>query len=301
MDQISIKAYAKLNLSLNITGVRDDGYHFVDMVMQSIDIADHLEVRKRQDEEIVLHMTGERDIAQQDNLVYRAATMFCAASSALHKGYDITLNKCIPSQAGLGGGSSDAAATLIALNYLNDSHFTLRELEDIGIGLGADIPFCLHGGCMRVKGIGERLTPLPVTHMHFLVIKPAVGLSTAQMYQRYDRLTEKKRHSSAALQKKLLQGCTEECYGEMTNALYDASRSFLGELERLRLRLLSAGARHSMMSGSGSAMFGIFENEKKAREAAGLFQAEECSVYVCKSMANGSEILESREVNVKKL
>lgn len=193
MMSVTLCAYGKINLTLDVGKLRPDGYHEIRSIMQTIELHDTLTVTRTSDHSgITLDITGEeaggvpRD---ESNLVYRAAIRLVDSKTGLH----ISLHKQIPSQAGLGGGSSDAAAALLAINQLLDLGHPLAELEEIGAKLGADVPFFLSGGTALVEGLGERVTKLPdlIPAWSLVIVKPPIGVSTAAAYDALDRMAER--------------------------------------------------------------------------------------------------------------
>lgn len=188
MDKITVKAPAKINLTLDVLGRRENGYHDLRMIMQTIDLCDEVTIEQITAEEITLSMNKELPdgCPMQKNLVYRAAILM-KERYALPDGMNIILTKNIPAAAGLAGGSSDCAATLLGINELYNLGLSLDELCDIGVTLGADVPFCIRKGTMLSEGIGEILTPLtPLPPMWTLLIKPNISVSTAYVYGNLD-------------------------------------------------------------------------------------------------------------------
>lgn len=231
-----IRAYAKINIGLDIVGRREDGYHLLDMVMQTVDLYDELEITTRDDGKV--HLSCDRpDVPTDDsNLAVRAFRALIPEGDA--RGADIVINKNIPSQAGLGGGSSDAAAVLKAVNEMYGLGKCDKELENIGVKIGADVPFFIRGGCQRCEGIGEILSPAENPYGEYVIIvKPDAGVSTKEIYMAYDRLEEKP---------------------ELANVLEAVTVAACPEITEIKHHLLSGGAAFASMSGSGTAVFGIF-------------------------------------------
>lgn len=255
-----IHAPAKINWALNILGTRADGYHEMDMVMQSISLYD------------VLHIEHANNLSLndgEDNLVLRAARALNEHAGTAH-GARIRLEKRIPARAGLGGGSADAAATLIALNELWALGLPMAALLDIGLKLGADVPFCLMGSPMRARGLGEKLSPVHIVPTYELVLlHPGGGLSTPDMFRAWDAETA---HSEPANIENtiaaLMCGDTDALTGCARNMLYGCASTALREITAARNALLDEGARFAAMSGSGSAVFGVFDGAASADAAA---------------------------------
>ncbi len=252
---MNIKAYAKINLSLALTGVREDGYHTLHSVMQTVSLCDMLSVELA---ETTVFTCSEPSLSGDKNLCVKAANAFFG-QTGLQGGAKVHLEKHIPTGAGLGGGSADAAAVLRALNTLHGEPLTQTELLALSAKLGADVPFCLHGGKCLCTGIGEVFTPMPTEPLHLVIAKGADGLSTPDMYRRMDAVRDT--WSSA----------------DRTGYFNDfepVAEAALPDIAYLKKRLTKLGAHVSMMSGSGSAVFGIFETEEQAETAAQTISAE---------------------------
>lgn len=280
MNCIKIKAPAKLNLSLDITGQREDGYHLLEMVMQTIHLYDQITLEKA--DEITLECDCPDIPCNGKNLAVKAAKAFFHATH-LDGGVKITLQKRIPHGAGMGGGSSDAAAVLKGLNRLYHTPLSTKQLDKIGLKLGADVPFCLHGGTMLVTGIGENLLELQdMFPCWFVVAKPEQGLSTAEVYQAYDALEEQQmiRPKTNGVIQAIYEKDLEALSRSMANVLEYAAP--LQEIAEIRQTMHQHGAYIAQMTGSGSAVFGIFEQEEDAKECAVSLSQTYQQVYVCK-------------------
>ena len=274
------KAYAKVNLGLDITGRRDDGYHMVRMIMQSLNIYDELTFEMSDDPGINISPAGENDnnlSLGKDNLIYKAAERI-SQIAGYKGGINITLKKNIPIAAGMAGGSSDCAATLKGVNELLGAGLTEEQLRDIGVKLGADVPYCIMGGTALSEGIGEILTPLPpLPTCIFVVAKPAVSVSTAEAYGGYDRLAEEKPDlvhpdidgQVEALKNGDLKGLTDR----FLNVLEYVTAEKYSEIRELEEMMKNAGALNAMMSGSGPTVFGIFDSEEKALKAVSMIDS----------------------------
>ena len=274
------KAYAKVNLGLDITGRRDDGYHMVRMIMQSLNIYDELTFEMSDDPEINISPAVENDnnlSLGKDNLIYKAAERI-SQIAGYKGGINITLKKNIPIAAGMAGGSSDCAATLKGVNELLDAGLTEEQLRDIGVKLGADVPYCIMGGTALSEGIGEILTPLPpLPTCIFVVAKPAVSVSTAEAYGGYDRLAEERPDlvhpdidgQVEALKNGDLKGLTDR----FLNVLEYVTAEKYSEIRELEEMMRNAGALNAMMSGSGPTVFGIFDSEEKALKAVSMIDS----------------------------
>ncbi len=268
IQQISQKAYAKINLGLDVLRRRDDGYHEVRMIMQTVDICDDLFFEKTKQPGIVLEMDNRELPVDGDNLICKAAALLFKERE-ITEGVKITLTKRIPIAAGMAGGSSDAAAAMRGLNELFGLGYSLRELQELGVKLGADIPYCLAGGTMLSEGIGEILSPLPAPPDCFLVAaKPDINVSTGFVYGNLhaDTLTEHPDIDGMinALRTGNLQGITDR----LGNVLETVTIKEYPVIEDLKGLLRNKGAENALMSGSGPTVFGIFTNRDIAEAAA---------------------------------
>ena len=177
--KVNVDAPAKINLFLDIRGKRSDGYHIVSMVMQSISLCDEITASRTDDGDIKIVCSDENIPLDETNTVYKAVELFFKETEKENKGIEIKIKKNIPTEAGLGGGSTDAAAVLHALNKLYDTELSRKELAEIGAEIGADVPFCVYGGTMSASGIGTILSPLPdLPECYLVIVKPNIGVCT---------------------------------------------------------------------------------------------------------------------------
>ena len=285
MDQLTRKAYAKINLGLDALRKRADGYHELAMVMQTVDICDELTFAVKETSGIELYVEWSRDgwtdtesfpkagevqpvPSDQKNLVWRAAELLMD-EFGIKKGVKITLKKKIPVAAGMAGGSSDCAATLHGINELFELGLSLHELQVRGVKLGADVPYCLLGGTALAEGIGEILTPLPPTPVcHLVVAKPAVSVSTPFVFKQL-RVNELAEHPDiagmcAAIRENDLDGVI----GRLGNVLETAAIPHFPVVGELKEACKALGADGVLMSGSGPTVFAMFKSEQQAWEAA---------------------------------
>lgn len=258
-------AYAKINWSLNITGRRVDGYHLLDMLMQTIDLHDTLEIEP----DGGLSLTVDGTPAGEENLVLRAA-MALNRHAGTRRGARMALSKRIPARAGLGGGSADCATALRALNGLWGLGMSEAELLEIGLSLGADVPFCLTGGLALVRGIGEDITPVPgATSIPLVLVVPGGGLSTGAVFSLWDRGGYPEvRLDNAALAGAVTAGRLDEVQWLCANALTAPAVSLMPEIGTLIDSMRALGAGAAFMTGSGSAVVGAFADDDDARRAA---------------------------------
>jgi 4-diphosphocytidyl-2-C-methyl-D-erythritol kinase len=289
---MKLTAPAKINLYLAVLGRRPDGLHDLESVMQSVSLLDEVSL---QPAEIVSLDVTPPGAAPEDesNLVVRAVRSLVAAAGR-SGGASIALTKQIPSGAGLGGGSSDAAATLIGLNELWRCGISRKALEKIGAGIGADVPFCVRGGACVVRGAGEALAPLVVrSELWWVIAMPPEPLSTADVYARFDSLGSPGVESDpSALADALARGEIERVGDSLRNDLEPAAMSLLPSLGSVREALLEAGALGAVMSGSGSAWCGLARDEAHAEEIAGRVRSRIDRVWVIRSLDRGVRIVE---------
>lgn len=285
MKTLRIKAAAKLNFSLDILGIRPDGYHEMDMVMQTIDLFDDVELSKAGT--ISVFSDGSPD--GPENLAWKAAEAFFRAAKR-SGGARIRLTKRIPAQAGMAGGSADAAAVLIGLNALYDAHLSPEALRDAGLSVGADVPYCLIGGTARVRGIGEIVEPMPPFLSGYLVVaKPAIGISTAEAFRRFDRAENLRHPDIAALLSVMEKGQLDALSLFMENVLEQSEQN--ETVETLRQELLKNGALAARMTGSGSAVFGLFSEKEAASRCAVALAGENRQIFVTKPYPKGITLL----------
>lgn len=263
--KLRLKAYAKINLCLDVIGIREDGYHLLESVMQSVSLYDIVTVRRSNSEGIALKCSG-LSIPQEKNIAYKAATAFFKAVGLPdNTGVTIKIVKRIPSQAGMGGGSSDAAATLVALNRLFKTKLSETELCEIGERVGADVPFCICGGTRLVRGIGEIITKLDdCADCYFVIAKGNDGVSTKEAYECVDNAKDLVSLRVEKVIEALSKGNFEALKGKLVNAFEQCTK--IKDVAEIKEILLECGAVEAAMTGSGSAVFGIFTNKKQAKE-----------------------------------
>ena len=282
MTKLTLSAYAKINLSLFITGTRDDGYHTLESVMQEISLADTLEMEKIPTG-ILLSCNKEHIPTNEKNLCWKAANAYLA-QAGITGGVKIRLIKRIPDGAGMGGGSADAAAVLKGMMALYPADV---DLFAIGAKIGADVPFCLAGGTYLCEGIGEKLTPVsfPIKKKLFAVVaKNCEGLSTPHIYSLYDKTRhgDKTASSTNEFIDAMGSGKLQKVFALMQNDLELCAISERPDIGALKARLSSLGADAAMMTGSGSAVFGLFLSEEKARDSAEKLTKDGIEAYFCK-------------------
>ena len=280
MNQTKQRAYAKINLGLDVLRRRPDGYHEVKMVMQTVDIYDDLFLEKTEKPGVELQIEGSELTAGKDNLICRAAELFME-EKGIAGGVKIRLVKRIPIAAGMAGGSSDAAATLRGMNELWETCCSAQELQKLGVRLGADIPYCVVGGTMLSEGIGEILTPLPAPpECVLLIAKPEISVSTKFVYENLHADTLKSHPDIdgmvEAIRRRQLEGITER----MGNVLETVTTRSYPVIEEIKTVMKEKGAENALMSGSGPTVFGIFGQKEQAEAAAAILKERDLAKQV---------------------
>lgn len=268
MAEISVKAYAKLNLTLDILRQRPDGYHDLCMVMQSVSLHDRVQIRQTDSKSIVLHSGMEYLPCDQGNLAWKAAEAFFAATGMENPGLEITIDKKIPVCAGMAGGSSDAAAVLRGLRKLYAPDMPIETLCRIGEAVGSDVPYCVFGGTALAEGRGEQLTRLsPMPRCYVVLCKPPFPVSTPELF---GCVHSKKllchpdtKGMITCLETKDLPGILRRIY----NVFEDVLPEKYNEVFRIKSRMLDLGALSACMTGSGPTVFGLYTDRKKAEQA----------------------------------
>lgn len=279
---MKVKAYGKINLSLDIVGIDSRGYHLLEMVMQNIDLYDDIEVVKKQ-RGIFIH--GSNNIPlNSNNLAYKAAQMLIDKYK-LNFGVDIKIKKNIPVAAGLAGGSADAAAVLKAVKSLSEIEIPEEELLEIGLGLGADVSYCIKGGTALCEGIGEKITTLPNFKDKIVVlIKPQFGLSTKRVYSQFDKMNVNVHVNTREVLDAISENDIHKLCSNMANVLEVPSLAMKPVLTNIKARMVSMGAINSMMSGSGPTIFGFFDDMNTAKQCAYAFKKTYKEVFITKTI-----------------
>jgi len=285
MNEIVVDAHAKINLGLDITGLREDGYHLVDMVMQSISLSDSITIRKTAESDVI-RLTSNADHIPLDesNLAYKAAMTMKKAFDRVG-GVEIHIEKNIPVAAGLAGGSTDAAAVMTGINKLFELGVPDEKLMEMAVRLGADVPYCIYGGTARAQGIGEVLTGLNRLPGCFILLsKPSCSVSTKETYERYDALDEVDHPDIEGMIEKIEIGDLSGMSEKMGNVLEYVTKPIhpvIGDIESV---MKKHGAVSAMMSGSGPSVFGIFTDEENAIKAKDEIEAHGYSAenFVCR-------------------
>lgn len=291
MNSIDLKSRAKVNLSIDVLGKREDGYHLVEMIMQTIDLYDKLKITEIEENSILIKSNSLDIPLNEDNIMYKAVNLLKNQFN-IEKGIEISIEKNIPVAAGMAGGSSNAAAVLVGLNKLWNLGLSENELKDIGLKLGADVPFCITGGSALAEGIGEKLTNIKglPEDLNILVCKPNIFVSTKEVYQSLNMDKVKRRPKNKelidALQKEDVKFISEN----MVNVLEEVTSLKYSEIGQIEDIMIKNKALGSMMSGSGPTVFGLFDNKDCAIKAKEDLQAKYNQVYLVKSSNKGVEI-----------
>lgn len=266
MNEYQLKAYAKINLGLDVVRRLENGYHEVKMVMQTVGIYDELTLKRRESGIVVTTDSGELP-TNEDNLIYKAAKLMTERYD-IREGVSIHLQKNIPIAAGMAGGSTDAAATMKGMNELFELGCTQQDLMELGVQIGADVPYCVMGGTALAEGIGEKLTALaPAPDCFVLVAKPDINVSTKYVYEHLDAAGVEKHPDIDGMVKAIEKGSLQGVLERMENVLESVTVPAYPIIDTIKSRMKELGALNSLMSGSGPTVFGIFTEEESARNA----------------------------------
>lgn len=266
-DTVTLKALAKINLGLDVLGRRDNGYHDVRMVMQTIYLYDNVTIEKTEEPGIQVETNLFYLPVNEDNIAYKAAKLLIDEFQ-IPSGVRITLEKHIPVAAGMAGGSSNAAAVLVGMNRLFSLGLSMEDLMKRGVSLGADVPYCVMRGTVLAEGIGEVLTPLPpLPNCCILIAKPGISVSTKTVYEKLDALEIVEHPDIDGILEGLQNQDIEKIASSMGNVLENVTIDDYPVIEEIKTAMKEAGALNAMMSGSGPTVFGIFKDRKTAREA----------------------------------
>lgn len=280
MNNIKLKAYAKINLGLDVVRKREDGYHEVRMVMQTINLYDKISINRTNNTSIILNTNLHYLPSDENNLVYKAAALIKKEYN-IEQGVYIKLDKRIPVAAGMAGGSSDAAATLYGMNFLFNLKISKKELMKLALRLGADVPYCIMRGTALSEGIGEILTPLPpFPKCHILIVKPPINVSTKYVYENL-HLDNQIKHPDIDgiirnIEQENLHGAAE-LFGNVLETVTEKEYPIITQIKE---KMLTSGAICSLMSGSGPTVFGLFDDIALAEKAFYNFKISEISRQV---------------------
>lgn len=267
MDKLELKALAKINLGLDVLGQRENGYHDVRMVMQTIYLYDHVELRKKRGPGIELSTNLFFLPVNENNIAYKAAKLLMD-EFRIKEGIQMHLQKHIPVAAGMAGGSSNAAAVLFGMNRMFELGLSQKDLMERGVMLGADVPYCLMRGTVLAEGIGEQLTPLsPMPRCYVLIAKPAISVSTKTVYEELDSCEITNHPDIDGIVKGLKEQDLYRVAKQMGNVLEEVTERQYPVIRQIKESMKKEGALNAMMSGSGPTVFGIFAEKQKARQA----------------------------------
>lgn len=273
------RSYAKINLTLDVLCRRENGYHDIRMIMQTLSLFDLIIIDKT-DGQISISTNLKYLPNNNKNIAYKAAAAFFE-KTGIKGGAKIMIHKNIPVAAGLAGGSGNCAATLVALNMLYGLPLTDKELYEIGASLGADVPYCFNGGTQMAEGIGEILTPLPpMPDAYVLLVKPPVSVSTGAIYEQIDNAPLSVRPDTDAMIKAIESGSVQGVADNLCNVMEAVTANMYPVIGGIKQKMLLNGALGAVMSGSGPTVFGIFDDFKTAKMSADSFALQFRDVYL---------------------
>lgn len=289
----SLKAPAKINLILDVLDKRDDGFHNIRSVMQTVSVYDYIVInavesrRRKTLPKISINCSDVSIPSDKRNIVYKVCSAYLNAAGSLpFKEINIRIFKNIPSGAGLAGGSTNGAAVLKAINSFCDNYFSTEDLYKIGSSVGADIPFCIRGGTCLCEGIGEKITPLrSLPECKLLIVKPNISISTAESYKKFDELE----HSKISDFDDFMRGLEDSNLTMISRNISNSLENVTDEcvIADLKRDMIESGALGSIMTGSGSAVFGIFPDKKSADMCAEKYHKTQAFCQVCSPVNNG--------------
>lgn len=279
-----LKAYAKINIALDVVGKREDGYHLLKMIMQTIDLYDLIDIEENLNEEIVISCNKYYIPTDERNLCYKAAKLF-RDKYGVKKGVKINIRKNIPMSAGLAGGSTDASAVLKGMNEIFNVNASLEELMELGVKIGADVPYCIKGGTALCEGIGEIVTPLKDFKNYIVVlVKPPFGVSTKEVYGGLD-ISRINRHPDInGLIEAMEQDNIYFIANNMKNVLENVTLKKHYIIKTIKENMISMDAIGAMMSGSGPTVFAFFEDMVKAQSCYERMKIKFRDVYITRTI-----------------
>ena len=291
MDKVTVIAPAKINLSLDILGVDERGYHLLDMIMQTVSLFERVTVSKKE-KDITLSSNARYIPTDSKNVAVKAAMLFFEYTG-IQGGVHIHIKKTVPIKAGMAGGSADAAGVIVGLDKIYETNLTHQQMCEIGAKAGSDVPFMIMGGTKRVQGVGEIIKPCPpMPRCHLVVCMPDKGVSTPAAFANYDTLGEK----TLVETDKLVAAMEEnDIYGVAKYMANDLEKAAASEYTQpIKEELIQQGAIGSVMTGSGAAVFGVFDDEDKAKAAVEYFRGRVRSVFIAKPVGFGATIAKDR-------
>lgn len=291
-NRVTLHSYAKVNLTLEVSRLRPDGFHDIDSIVQIIDLTDELVV-ERADESVIEVLTVHGDAPSgKDNTVYRACEAFFDATG-VRGGARCSLAKSIPSQAGLGGGSGNAAAAIAGLSRLYGCSLSAGDMAAMAARVGSDAALFVYGGTVRMRGRGEHVEPLPdVPELHLVVVKPRIGVSTAWAYAELDKVDrEGAEGRSEAAERAIRAGDRAALVRGLMNDFDPVVSVSFAEIDRAKRMLCDAGAEGAMLCGSGSSVFGVFRSSEDARSVADGLDGEFAHILVTRAVSRSESAL----------
>ena len=291
MDKVTVIAPAKINLSLDILGVDKRGYHLLDMIMQTVSLFERVTVSKKK-KDITLSSNARYIPTDSKNVAVKAAMLFFEYTG-IQGGAHIHIKKTVPIKAGMAGGSADAAGVIVGLDKIYETNLTRQQMCEIGAKAGSDVPFMIMGGTKRVQGVGEIIKPCPpMPRCHLVICMPDKGVSTPAAFANYDTLGEK----TLVETDKLVAAMEEsDIYGVAKYMANDLEKAAASEYTQpIKEELIQQGAIGSVMTGSGAAVFGVFDDEDKAKAAVEYFRGRVRSVFIAKPVGFGATIAKDR-------
>ena len=291
MDKVTVIAPAKINLSLDILGVDERGYHLLDMIMQTVSLFERVTVSKKK-KDITLSSNARYIPTDSKNVAVKAAMLFFEYTG-IQGGAHIHIKKTVPIKAGMAGGSADAAGVIVGLDKIYETNLTRQQMCEIGAKAGSDVPFMIMGGTKRVQGVGEIIKPCPpMPRCHLVICMPDKGVSTPAAFANYDTLGEK----TLVETDKLVAAMEEnDIYGVAKYMANDLEKAAASEYTQpIKEELIQQGAVGSVMTGSGAAVFGVFDDEDKAKAAVEYFRDRVRSVFIAKPVGFGATIAKDR-------
>ncbi len=289
MQEIDVGAKAKVNLTLDVLHRRPDGYHEVEMIMQTIDLQDEIRIKRRMSRGITVNTDNTEVPDGPENLAYRAVDIL-RERCGFEDGLEVSIAKKIPVGAGLAGGSADAAAVLTGVNQLLELGLTQGELMELGATLGSDVPFCLTGGAAIARGRGELLEPLAgVPEFWLVLVKPRFSVSTATVYSLFNPELVRSRPDNPAMKSALIRHDLRQVAPLLVNVLETVTVAIHPEVDWIKQQLLAAGAVGALMSGSGPTVFALVQSEAQGLEIAGPLANLYDEVFVTRLSTGGSK------------
>ncbi|BEP27746.1 4-(cytidine 5'-diphospho)-2-C-methyl-D-erythritol kinase [Helicovermis profundi] len=267
MNELKVMGYAKINLLLDVISKLDNGYHSVEMIMHQIDLYDNIIIKKIDKNDIIISSNVSYIPTGEKNIAYKAAKLMIDKYS-LNCGFEIAIEKNIPVAAGLAGGSTNAAVVIKAINKICDLKLTINEMMNLGVQIGADVPFCILGGCAVAKGIGEELVSLEsVDNIWLVLTKPNLSVSTQKIYNKLDLNLIESHPNIDKMLNALSERNIYKISNSMSNVLENVTIELYPVISKIKSKMIEYGAIGSMMTGSGPTVFGIFKSKEKAEKA----------------------------------